>query len=127
MVFFTVLLNGGMWIHSSNVQENGTGISTPKVKSRIWNSFIMGLMLATGIAAWGRGTSVRDVSGGSLSAGSMLDWSNVLHHDQVTRIVHIVHEATVVAASFSVLIAQLSYVKGKDILLTSTGQIASRH
>jgi len=59
-------------------------------------------MLGTGVGAWGRGMSVRGVGNGSLGPNAPLDWSNVLHHDRVTRIVYIVHEAIVVAASLSV-------------------------
>jgi hypothetical protein len=110
-VFFTVLLNGGVWIHSSHVQENGTGITTPKMKSKVWNTFIMLAMLGTGVGAWGRGMSVRNISNGSLGPNALLDWSNVLHHDQVTRIVYIVHEAIVVAASLSVTIQVLHEYK----------------
>lgn len=101
-IFFTVLLNGGVWIHSSHVQENGTGISTPKMKSKIWNMLIMLAMLGTGLGAWGRGMSVRDIGNGSLGPNALLSWSNVLQHDQITRILYIVHEAIVVAASLSV-------------------------
>lgn len=106
-IFFTILLNGGVWIHSSHVQSNGTGISTPKKMSKFWNTFIMLLMLATGLAAWGRGMDVRNVSAGSSRRTSMLSWSNVLHHDRVTRILYIVHECVVVAASLSVTIEVL--------------------
>lgn len=65
------------------------------------------LMLATGLAAWGRGMDVRDVSAGSSGPSSMLSWSNVLHHDQITRIIYVVHEAIVVAASLSVTVEVL--------------------
>ncbi|KNG50978.1 hypothetical protein DDE82_003948 [Stemphylium lycopersici] len=106
-IFFTVLLNGGVWIHSSHVQENGTGISTPKTLSKIWNSFIMLVMLGTGLAAWGLGMSVRDISAGSTGPDAMLSWSNVLNHDRATRITYIVHEAVVVAASLSVSVEVL--------------------
>lgn len=101
-IFFTVLLNGGVWIHSSHVQENGTGISTPKTMSRIWNTFIMFAMLGTGVAAWGLGMEVRDISTGSSGPDALLSWSNVMSHDRATRITYIVHEAIVVAASLSV-------------------------
>lgn len=106
-IFFTVLLNGGVWIHSSHVQENGTGISTPKTMSRIWNTFIMLAMLGTGLAAWGLGMQARDVSTGSSGPDARLSWSNVMQHDRATRITYIVHEAIVVAASLSVSIEVL--------------------
>ncbi|KAL7775719.1 hypothetical protein CFE70_009563 [Pyrenophora teres f. teres 0-1] len=93
-IFFTVLLNGGVWIHSAHVRENGTGINTPGTKSRIWNSFIMVVMLGTGVAAWGLGIEAKR-SGGT-------GWSDVLTGDQATRVVWIIHEAIVVAASLSV-------------------------
>lgn len=101
-IFFTVLLNGGVWIHSSHVQENGTGISTPKTMSRIWNTFIMFAMLGTGVAAWGLGMEARDISTGSSGPDALLSWSNVMSHDRATRTTYIVHEAIVVAASLSV-------------------------
>jgi hypothetical protein len=106
-IFFTVLLNGGVWIHSSHVQENGTGISTPKMMSRIWNTFIMLAMLGTGLAAWGLGMEARDISSGSSGPDALLSWSNVMSHDRATRITYIVHEAIVVAASLSVSIEVL--------------------
>ena len=106
-IFFTVLLNGGVWIHSSHVQENGTGISTPRTKSRIWNSAIMLAMLGTGLAAWGLGIHARDVSTGSSGPHALLSWSTVLQHHRATRIMYIVHEAIVVAASLSVSIEVL--------------------
>jgi hypothetical protein len=106
-IFFTVLLNGGVWIHSSHVQENGTGISTPKTMSRIWNTFIMLLMLGTGLAAWGLGMQARDISTGSSGSDPLLTWSNVLSNDRATRITYIVHECIVVAASLSVSVEVL--------------------
>lgn len=110
-IVFTVLLNGGVWIHSSQVQENGTAISIPKTDSKIWNTLIMLAMLGTGVGAWGRGMSERDVRNGSLGPNALSSWSNVLHHDQATRIVYIVHEAIVVAASLSVTIEVLNEYK----------------
>lgn len=59
-------------------------------------------MLGTGLGAWGRGMSVRHISNGSFGPDALLNWSNVLQHDRVCRIVYIVHEAIVVAASLSV-------------------------
>lgn len=106
-ILFTVLLNGGVWIHSSHVQSNGTGMSAPNVISKVWNAFIMLAMLATGMAAWGKGMSVRDTSLGSLSSLSRLSWSNVVNHDHTTRILYIVHECIVVAASLSVTVEVL--------------------
>ncbi|KAF1829156.1 hypothetical protein BDW02DRAFT_583915 [Decorospora gaudefroyi] len=106
-IFFTVLLNGGVWIHSSHVQENGTGISTPKTMSKIWNTFIMLLMLGTGLAGWGLGMEARNVSTGSSGPDALLSWSNVLNQDRATRIAYIVHECIVVAASLSVSIEVL--------------------
>ena len=107
IIFFTVLLNGGVWIHSSHVQSNGTGIASPKMISKIWNTFIMLAMLVTGLAAWGVGMTQRDTTLGSMSSLSRLSWSNVLQHDRTTRIVYIVHECIVVAASLSVTVEVL--------------------
>jgi hypothetical protein len=106
-IFFTVLLNGGVWIHSSHVQSNGTGLSAPKTLSKIWNAFIMLAMLGTGLAAWVIGMMQRDTSLGSLSSISKLSWSNVLNHDHETRIIYIVHQCIVVAASLSVTVEVL--------------------
>jgi hypothetical protein len=64
-IFVTVLQTDGVWIHSSHVQEDGTGISTPKLKSRIWNTFIMLMILGTEFAAWGKGMAARDTNVGS--------------------------------------------------------------
>ncbi|KAF2844774.1 hypothetical protein T440DRAFT_512019 [Plenodomus tracheiphilus IPT5] len=100
-ILFTVLLNGGVWIHSSHVQSNGTGTSSPKKKSKIWNTFIMLMILATGVAAWGVGMDVRDMSGGTMGR---LAWSDVLVRDRVTRILYIVYECTVIVSSTSVSI-----------------------
>lgn len=106
-IFFTVLLNGGVWIHSSHVQSNGTGIGAPNMMSKVWNTFIMLAMLATGVAAWGLGFQERDTTLGSLSSLARLSWSNILQNDSTTRIVWIVHECIVVAASFSVTVEVL--------------------
>lgn len=106
-IFFTVLLNGGVWIHSSHVQSNGTGIGAPKMMSKVWNAFIMLAMLATGVAAWGLGFQERDTTLGSLSSFARLSWSNILDNDRTTRIVWIVHECIVVAASLSVTVEVL--------------------
>jgi hypothetical protein len=106
-IFFTVLLNGGVWIHSSHVQSNGTGIGAPKMMSKIWNTFIMLSMLATGVAAWGVGFQERDTTLGSLSSLARLSWSNILQNDSTTRIIWIVHECVVVAASLSVTVEVL--------------------
>ncbi|KAJ4378419.1 hypothetical protein N0V86_006122 [Didymella sp. IMI 355093] len=81
------------------------------MKSKVWNTFIILAMLGTGVGAWGRGMSVRNIGNGSLGTNALLDWSNVLHHDQVTRIVYIVHEAIVIAASLSVTIQVLHEYK----------------
>jgi hypothetical protein len=106
-IFFTVLLNGAIWIHSSHVRSNGTGLSSPNIMSKVWNTFIMLAMLATGLAAWGIGMTQRDTSLGSLSFLSRLSWSNVLNHDYQTRIIYIVHQCIVIAASVSVTIQVL--------------------
>jgi hypothetical protein len=106
-IFFTVLLNGGVWIHSSHVQSNGTGMSAPSMISKIWNTFIMLAMLSTGLAAWAIGITRRDTSLGSLSSISKLSWSNVLNHERDVRTIYIVHQCIVVAASLSVTIEVL--------------------
>lgn len=107
-IFFTVLQTGGVWIHSTHVQSNGTGRSAPNLISKIWNTFIMLAMLSTGLAAWGIGMTKRDTSLGSLSSFARLSWSNVLENDRDTRIVYVVHQCIVIAASLSVT-AQVLY------------------
>ena len=59
-------------------------------------------MLGTCVGALGRGMSVRDIGSGSLGPHALFSWSNVLQYDQITRIVYVVHEAIVGAASLSV-------------------------
>ncbi|EAT85878.2 hypothetical protein SNOG_07227 [Parastagonospora nodorum SN15] len=66
-ILFTVLLNGGVWIHATHIQSNGTGRVAPNMLSKIWNTFILLAMLATGMAAWGVGMSERDTSLGIAS------------------------------------------------------------
>jgi hypothetical protein len=103
-ILFTVLLNGGVWIHSNHVQSNGTGISAPNMISKIWNAFNMLAMLATGVAAWGVAMTQRDTTLGSMSSFARLSWSNVLQYDPTTKIIYIVHECIVIAASLSVTV-----------------------
>lgn len=107
-IFFTVLLNGGVWIHSTHVRANGIGQSAPTLISKIWNAFIMLAMLATGLAAWGIGMTKRDTSLGSLSSFARLSWSNVVKNDHDTKIIYIAHQCIVIAASLSVT-AQVLY------------------
>lgn len=101
-IVFTVLQTGGVWIHSTHVQSNGTGRSAPNLISKIWNTFIMLAMLATGLAAWGIGMTKRDTSLGSLSSFARLSWSNVLENDYDTKIIFIAHQSIVITASLSV-------------------------
>lgn len=107
IIFFTVLLNGGVWVHSSHVQSNGTGISAPKMLSKSWNTIIMLAMLATGVAAWAVAITKRDTTLGSLSSLARLSWSNILQNDRTVGIIYIVHECIVVASSLSVTIEVL--------------------
>jgi hypothetical protein len=101
-IFFTVLQTGGVWVHSSHIQSNGTGRSAPNTISKIWNAFIMLAMLATGLAAWGIGMTRRDTTLGSLSSLARLSWSNILDHEHDVRAIYIAHQCIVVAASLSV-------------------------
>lgn len=92
-IFFTVLLNGGVWIYSSHTLANGTGRQAPSLKSKIYNTLIMLAMLATGLAAWGLGVSVRSRSA---------TWASTVEDHQTTRTLYVVYRAVVVAASISV-------------------------
>lgn len=101
-IFFTVLQTGGVWIHATHVKSNGIGQSAPKLISKLWNTFIMLAMLATGLAAWAIGMTKRDITLGSLSSFARLSWSNVLENDTETKNIYIAHQAIVIAASLSV-------------------------
>lgn len=97
-IFYSTLLNGGVWIYSNHVTSNGSNLSRPDWKSKLWNSFIMLCILGTGLAAWGLAIASR---------GHADSYSSVVHSDNATMIVHIVYRAVVVAASLSVSVEML--------------------
>lgn len=97
-IFYTTLLNGGVWIYANHVTSNGTNLARQDWKSKIWNTFIMFSILGTGLAAWGL----------AIAARRHADWySAMVESDHTTRIVHIVYRAVVVAASLSVSVEVL--------------------
>ena len=91
-VFFTTLLNGGVWIYSTHTLSNSTGREAPTFKDKIYNTLIMLCILGTGLAAWGHG----------MIRGQQTSWASVIDQDNVTRILYVVHQCVVVAASISV-------------------------
>lgn len=92
-IFFTVLLNGGVWIYSTHTMANGTGREAPGIMDKIYNAFIMLCILATGLASWGYGMSVR---------GRETTWASVIDDNNITRIIFVVYRCVVIAASLSV-------------------------
>lgn len=97
LIFTTILLNGGVWIHSNHVTSNGTGVSGPSTTSKIINTIELLLMLTLGVAAWGRGMYIRS----TLPDGSNT-WSNTVQVDQVARALYTAFRCVVIAASLSV-------------------------
>ncbi|KAK5163352.1 uncharacterized protein LTR77_010725 [Saxophila tyrrhenica] len=92
-IFFTALINGGVWIYSSHLLANGTFKKSPSTISRIWNTFIISAILATGLAAWGLGMSHR-------SSGTT--WSDAVYDNSTTRALFVAYRAVVIGASLSV-------------------------
>ena len=101
-VFSTFFLTGAVWLHSDNLTSNGTNASSPKTISKLWNTFILTLILVFGLAAWGRGISVRG-SGG----GGALSFPSTISNDFITRVLYIVFRCVVVFSSTSVSIEVL--------------------
>lgn len=92
-IFFTVLVNGGVWIYSNHTLANGTGRAAPSLRSKVYNTSIMLIMLATGLAAWGYGVSVRRRDD---------SWAAVVEEDSITGALFVTHRVVIVAASISV-------------------------
>lgn len=116
-IFFTTLLNGGVWIHSDHVTSNGTGLGKPTLKSKIWNTFILLCILISGVAAWGRGLAVQDTS-----SSTVLTWTNAVHYDNPARIIYVVHQCIVILASLSVSVQVL-----RDYFTTNTNASGVSH
>lgn len=92
-IFATIMLNGAVWLHSSHVTSNGTGIGEPSFLSIIWNTVILLAMAGTGLASWGEALAVRSSSEG---------YSTVLDNDTVSRALYITFRCCVIVASVSV-------------------------
>lgn len=97
-IFYTTLINGGIWIYSNHVTSNGTNLARPGWKSTVWNTFIMLSILGTGLAAWGLAIAAR---------GHTDSYPTMVELDNTTRILHVVYRAVVVAASLSVSVEVL--------------------
>lgn len=95
-IFFTLCLNGAVWLHSSHVTSNGTGVGQPSMISKIWNSIILILIAVFGLAAWSSGLYVRD--------GESLTYPGAVDTDLPTRALHITFRCIVVFSSLSVAI-----------------------
>lgn len=93
-IVFTLCLNGAVWLHSSHVMSNGTGVGQPSALSKIWNTIILLLIAATGFAAWGEALVVRD--------GTSLNYSEAVDNDLATRALHITFRCIVIFTSISV-------------------------
>jgi len=103
-IIFTLCLTGAVWIHSSHITNNGTGLAQPSRRSKIWNTFILLSILGTGIAAWGLGL---DPDESKQVFQSPFSYTTAVHDDQAVRIVYIVFRAVVIFASGSVSIEVL--------------------
>ncbi|THV65158.1 hypothetical protein D6D29_10605 [Aureobasidium pullulans] len=103
-IIFTLCLTGAVWIHSSHITNNGTGLAQPSRRSKIWNTFILLSILGTGIAAWGLGL---DPAESKQVFQSPFSYTTAVRDDQAVRIVYIVFRAVVIFASGSVSIEVL--------------------
>lgn len=103
-IIFTLCLTGAVWIHSSHITNNGTGLAQPSRRSKIWNTFILLSILGTGIAAWGLGL---DPEQSKQVFQSPFSYTTAVRDDQAVRIVYIVFRAVVIFASGSVSIEVL--------------------
>lgn len=97
-ILFTVLLNGSVWIYSNHTCANGTGRAAPSFKSRVQNTVEMLAILATGMAMFGYGATVR---------ARTSSWATTVSDDRITRILYILYRVVVVAATLSVSIEVL--------------------
>ncbi|CAD0026106.1 unnamed protein product [Aureobasidium pullulans] len=97
-IIFTLCLTGAVWIHSSHITNNGTGLAQPSRQSKVWNTFILLSILGTGIAAWGLGL---DPEESKQVFQSPFSFTTAVRDDQAVRIVYIVFRAVVIFASGS--------------------------
>lgn len=95
-IVFTTCLNGAVWLHSSHVTSNGTGIGRPSKTSKAWNTFILLCIIGTGFGAWGQGIS--------LEGTDTLTYASAVQMDRVTRALHVTFRCIVVLSSLSVAI-----------------------
>ncbi|TIA11585.1 hypothetical protein D6C80_07394 [Aureobasidium pullulans] len=103
-IIFTLCLTGAVWIHSSHITNNGTGLAQPSRRSKIWNTSILLSILGTGIAAWGLGL---DPEESKQVFQSPFSYTTAVRDDQAVRIVYIVFRVVVIFASGSVSIEVL--------------------
>ena len=98
-VLTSVGLTGGVWLHSVNLKSNGTGVTSPGVWSRAWNTFILLTMLALGVGSWARGMAVRNDQ----------IYPTTLQTDLATRALYIAHRVWVILSSTSVTVQVVGY------------------
>ena len=97
-IFFSVLINGGVWIYSSHITNNSTGQAAPSLRSKIWNTIILLAILITGFAAWCCGMATRS---------RLTTWSEIVHMNDATRIIFVLYRCVVIVASVSVSVEVL--------------------
>lgn len=101
-IFFTILLNGAVWLHSAHVTSNGTGTGQPSLASRLWNAFILLSMLGTGLASWAVALAGRDEQ-------DVVDptFSQIVERELAAQILFVIYRCVVIVASLSVSITVL--------------------
>ena len=95
-IVFTTCLNGAVWLHSSHITSNGTGIGRPSTTSKIWNTVILLCIVGTGFAAWGWAIS--------LKGNGILTYASAVQTDEVARALHVTFRCIVIFSSLSVAI-----------------------
>ncbi|KAL8957627.1 MAG: hypothetical protein Q9193_005149 [Seirophora villosa] len=98
-ILFTFFLTAAVWLHSNNLTTNGTRVNTPGTFSRVWNLLILGAILLSGFASWGRGMYVR--------RDSDVTFPNAINGDRAARILYILYRCVVIFSSTSVSIEVL--------------------
>lgn len=95
-IVFTTCLNGAVWLHSSHITSNGTGIGQPSTTSKIWNTVILSCIVGTGFAAWGWAISLK---GTGIST-----YASAVQIDEVARALHVTFRCIVIFSSLSVAV-----------------------